>query len=233
MMFRATCALLLVLVPASAQSGFPSSDEVLSYRVNWPSGLSLGEGRMTAVHSQASKGEAGRWEFELSLDAAVPGFKVSDHYRATATADFCSSRLVKEATHGERKTSESTIFDLHRHVAERATEGGGKSESSINNCPHDALTFLFFTRSELSQGRVPPAEAVLFGATYQVRLEYTGPQAISVGGKKAEADRVVAHLKGPASDVAVEFFFARDPARTPLLIRAPLSMGTFAMELVR
>jgi hypothetical protein len=80
---------------------------------------------------------------------------------------------------------------------------------------------------------VPPAEAVFFGARYQVRLEYTGPQIISVGGKKAEADRVVAQLKGPASEATVEFFFARDPARTPLLVRAPLSMGTFAMELVR
>jgi Protein of unknown function (DUF3108) len=233
MMFRATCALFLVIVPASAQSGFPFSDEALSYRVNWPSGLSLGEGRMTAVHSQASKGEGDRWEFELSLDAAIPGFKVSDHYRANASADFCSSHLVKEATHGERKANESTVFDLHRHVAERSTEGGGKSESEINNCAHDALTFLFLTRRELSQGRVPPAEAVFFGARYQARLEYTGPQSISVGGKKAEADRVVAHLKGPASDVTVEFFFARDPARTPLLIRAPFSMGTFAMELVR
>ncbi len=233
MMFRATCALFLVLAPASAQSGFPFSDEALSYRINWPSGLSLGEGRMTAVHSQASKDAAEGWDFELSLDAAIPGFKVSDHYRAGASADFCSSHLNKEATHGERKANESTVFDLHRHVAARSTEGGGTSESQINNCAHDALTFLYFCRRELSQGRVPPAEAVLFGASYQVRLEYTGPQAIAIGGKKTEADRMVAHLKGPSSEVTVELFFARDPARTPLLIRAPFSMGTFAMELVR
>jgi hypothetical protein len=233
MILRATCALFLVLVPASAQSGFPFSDEALSYRINWPSGLSLGEGRMTAVHNQASKGAAEGWQFELSLDAAVPGLKVSDHYRASASADFCSSNLVKEATHGERKTNERTVFDLHRHVAERSTEGGGKSEIQINNCAYDALTFFYFTRRELSQGRVPPAEGVFFGARYQVRLEYTGPQSISVNGKKTEADRMVAHLKGPASDVTVELFFARDPARTPLLIRAPFSMGTFAMELVR
>ena len=122
---------------------------------------------------------------------------------------------------------------MHRHVAERSTDGGGKSEIQINNCAHDALTFLFLTRRELSQGRVPPAEAVVFGATYQVRLEYTGPQSVTVGGKPAEADRVVAHLKGPSSDVTVELFFARDPARTPLLIRTPFSMGTFALELVR
>jgi hypothetical protein len=28
-------------------------------------------------------------------------------------------------------------------------------------------------------------------------------------------------------------FFARDAARTPLVIRVPLSAGTFSMELVR
>jgi hypothetical protein len=28
-------------------------------------------------------------------------------------------------------------------------------------------------------------------------------------------------------------FFARDAARTPLVIRVPLSVGTFSMELVR
>jgi hypothetical protein len=233
MIFRAACALFFVLVPASAQSGFPFSDETLSYSINWPSGLSLGEGRMTAVHSPASKDDAERWEFELSLDAAIPGFKVSDHYRASASADFCSSRLVKDATHGARKANESTVFDPHKHVAERSTPGGGTSQADFAQCAHDALTFLYVARRELSQGRVPPAESVFFGARYQVRLEYTGPQSISAGGKTVEADRVIAHLKGPSSDVTVELFFARDPSRTPLLIRAPFSMGTFAMELVR
>lgn len=233
MILRATCAFFFLLVTAPAQSGFPFSDEALSYRINWPSGLSLGEGRMTAVHSQASKNEAERWEFELSLDAAIPGFTVSDHYRASSSPDFCSSRLFKEATHGERKAHESMVFDSQRHVAERSTPGGGTSEIQITDCARDALTFLYFTRHELSQGRVPPAEGVYLGARYQVRLEYTGPQSITVGGKKAEGDRVVVHLKGPASETTAEVFFARDPARTPLLIRAPFSMGTFAMELVR
>jgi hypothetical protein len=40
-------------------------------------------------------------------------------------------------------------------------------------------------------------------------------------------------VKGPKSSFAFEMFFARDAARTPLLVRVPLSAGSFSMELVR
>ena len=71
------------------------------------------------------------------------------------------------------------------------------------------------------------------GARYEVRLEYTGPQEVRVNNTKSEADRVMATVKGPASEVSFEMFFARDPARTPLMIRVPLSLGMFSMELAR
>jgi hypothetical protein len=44
---------------------------------------------------------------------------------------------------------------------------------------------------------------------------------------------VLATLKGPASEITFEMFFARDAARTPLVIRVPLTLGTFSMELAR
>jgi hypothetical protein len=62
-------------------------------------------------------------------------------------------------------------------------------------------------------------------------MEYTGAQSITYNEKRAQADRVVAHLKGPASEATFEIFFARDEARTPLLIRVPLNLGMFSMEL--
>jgi hypothetical protein len=40
-------------------------------------------------------------------------------------------------------------------------------------------------------------------------------------------------VKGPKSDFTVEVFYARDAARTPLLIRIPQPVGTLSMELVR
>jgi hypothetical protein len=40
-------------------------------------------------------------------------------------------------------------------------------------------------------------------------------------------------LKGPATDTTFEIFFAKDTTRTPLLVRVPLALATFSMELVR
>jgi hypothetical protein len=64
-------------------------------------------------------------------------------------------------------------------------------------------------------------------------MEYAGAQDVVLNDKRRQADRVVVYLKGPASDSSVEIFFDRDPARTPLIIRAPFALGTFSMELVR
>jgi hypothetical protein len=213
-------------------TGFPFTNETLRYTVNWASGVSLGEAHMTATRGKAANGTE-RWDFEMALDASVPGFTVSDHYRADASADLCSMTFDKDITHGARKSHEEIEFDSHDGVARRHTSGGGKSDVPTSQCARDALTFLYHARQELGQGRVAPYEDILFGSPYQVRLEYTGPQTVKVGNKSSETDRVVATLKGPASEITFEMFFARDPARTPLVIRVPLSLGTFSMELAR
>jgi hypothetical protein len=64
-------------------------------------------------------------------------------------------------------------------------------------------------------------------------MEYTGAMTIPVADKPTVTDHVLVYLKGPKADFNFEIFFARDPARTPLIIRVPLAMGTFSMELVR
>ena len=40
-----------------------------------------------------------------------------------------------------------------------------------------------------------------------------------------------ATIKGPASSYTVDIFFAKDAARTPVLTRIPLALGTFTVEL--
>jgi len=72
---------------------------------------------------------------------------------------------------------------------------------------------------------------VYFGGPYQLRLEFAGRQRLVVGDQQVEADRITASLKGPASEITFEMFFAQDRARRPLLIRVPLALGTFSMEL--
>ena len=58
-------------------------------------------------------------------------------------------------------------------------------------------------------------------------------QTITVGDKQTVTDHLVAHAKGPSSDFAFEVFYARDPARTPLLIKIPVAIGTITLELAR
>ncbi len=213
-------AFLLCLLPASA--------ETLRYSINWASGLSLGEATV-----RSDSGTDG-WNFEVSMDASIPGFALRDDYRASASADLCSFELDKSLTHGPRKTEEKITFDQQNHTATRETQGGGgKTDMQVAACAKDALTFLQFARRELAQGRLPPQQAVIFGAAYQVRLEYTGAQRIKSGDQTADADRIVASIKGPATNLTVEIFFARDAARTPLLARIPLALGSFTVELIR
>jgi len=88
-------------------------------------------------------------------------------------------------------------------------------------------------RHELGQGRLPAAQTVYFGAPYQVRLEFAGTQAIRMGDKNVEADRLKASAKGPSSEISFEIFFLKDTGRTPALVRVPLSLATFTMELVK
>lgn len=212
---------------AGAQTGFPFQNESLRYSVNWPSGLSLGDVSLTAHHSTSG------WDFDMTLDAGVPGFMVSDRFHSVTNAEGCSLEFERNTSHGTRKSREKTIFDYKSGVAHRKTltTGGGSSDLPISSCARDALALVYYARRELGQGRVPPQQDAFFGSAYSVRLEYTGAQTIQAGEKPATTDRVVVYMKGPASDTHFEIFFARDAARTPLSIRVPFPVGTLSMEL--
>ena len=211
-----------------ALTGFPFTDESLNYSVNWPSHLSLGEGHLRARHSGSV------WDFELSVDASVPGFSVKDTYHSTSNNDFCSLAFDRTASHGARKTNEKETIDPASGVAKRITNGGGgASDVPVPQCVKDALTFLFYARRELGQGRVPVAQQILLGGLYEIRLDYAGAQSIPINGAQTLSDKVTCSVKGPSSSTSFEMYFARDAARTPLLFKVPLVMGTFSMELVR
>ncbi len=222
-------ACLCAVWNASAQP----SEEMLPYAINWPSGLGLGEAVVTAHKVKAPDG-AEQWKFELKVDASVPGFTVSDQFRAVATADFCSLEFERDLKHGKRASRERIIFDQDKRSATRETlGGGGKSEFSTPACAKDPLTFLFFARRELRQGRLPASQPVFFGAPYTVRMDAGGAQRLRLGDGVVETDRVVVSFKGPKSDQKFEAFFTRDAARTPALVRLPLAVGTLSVELAR
>jgi len=217
---------LMRISPAAALTGFPFTDEDLNYSVNWPSGLSLGESHLHAKHSGSS------WNFEMDVDAGVPGYQVKDVYHAQSSAAFCSAEFDRNTSHGGHKGQEKETISGGQATRE-SLNGGGVSQIAVPDCVKDALTMVYFARHELGQGRVPSAQQMLFGGLYQVRLDYAGAQTIEVGEVPAESDKVVCTVTGPTASFKFEMYFARDAARTPLLIKAPLAMGTFSMELVR
>ena len=64
-------------------------------------------------------------------------------------------------------------------------------------------------------------------------MQFAGAQPIVVNGERADADRFTVTVKGPASETGFEIYLARDAARTPLVVKAPLALGSFSMELMR
>ena len=225
---------MAALAISAAPAGAPVfENEQLRYNINWPSGLSLGEAQLRATMSKPAPDAAGRLNLEFTLDAGIPGFSVSDQYHSEASPDFCSGEFQRTAKHGSKKTDEKTTFDQQAGTASRQTAEGGKSELKAPACGKDALAFLYYVRHELSQGRMPPQQTVFFGAPYDIRIEFMGTQRIPLGETQVEADRFTASVKGPASEISFEVFFLKDRVRTPALVRVPLALGTFSMELVR
>jgi hypothetical protein len=233
--FRRTFLLALASAPlllaADQLTGFPFQNETLHYRVIWPGGSSLGELALTA-HKNGDG-----WNFEMTTIVAIPVVPIADTYKSTANGvDLCSATLRREISHGSKKVTEKTEFDQKQNRAQRETlipAGGGKSEFDIPTCGRDALTFQYFARREMGQGRVPPAGQVFFGSAYDVKMVYTGAMDIPVAGKTVVTDHLNVSVKGPASDFTFEIFYARDAARTPLLLKIPVSVGTVSLELVR
>ena len=218
---------ILLLVTSLIASG-----ETLHFSINWQSGLNLGEATLGASKNSASGVDTG-WDFNLTLDAAVPGFIIRDDYKSSADAKFCSSILEKTVTRGTRKSSETVTFDQHAKTVKRETNGGGKSDTqSAGECAHDALTFLQFARQELAQGRLAANQSVYLGPKYDLQLTYTGTESIRQGDHAVEADKVRVSVRGPKADTTFEIYFARDEVRTPLLARLPLTLGTFTVELL-
>jgi hypothetical protein len=214
-------------VAATPAKPKPAKPETLKYNVNWPSGLSLGEAILTAAPSETLL------NFAFQMDAAVPGFSLSESVDSRATPEYCSVLLYKRGTRGVRKIDERTEFDSAKMTAVRRTEGGGKTELSTPACAKDALSFIYFLRRELGSGRLPAQQKVYYGGAYAVNVKFVGMERVVVGPEAEEAEKITATVKGPVSEFTVDLFFAKDPARTPLLVRVPLKVGQLSLELIR
>ncbi len=221
-------ALALFAAPV-AESTLPN--ETLRYSVNWPSGLSLGEATLSASSAREANGPE-RMHFQFDLDASVPGFAVSDRFRSAASGSFCSAEFQKTTSHGAKRVDDKETFDPNTGTVTRGS-GAGQADLSANTCGKDALAFLYFVRQELSQGRVPPRQTVFFGAPYEIKLDLAGAESVKIGNILVATDHVKASVTGPSSSISFDLFFLQDRARTLGLVRVPLALGTFSMELVK
>ncbi len=218
----------LLLLSSTLYCGVPSDGETLHYTINWPSGLSLGEGTIKAARSGQN------WSFELQFDAALPGFPIADKFVSLADPAQCSLVFERDIQHGKRQSKEKITFDQAAGTAVRETQGGGgKTTLTTSACAKDALAFLFHLRSELHKRRIPPQQNVYYGAPYSIRLQHKGTERIRLGDTTENADKIVATIKGPASSLDILLYIGKDENRTPLRVKIPLSMGEFALELVR
>jgi hypothetical protein len=221
-------SLVLVAAPV-AESTLPN--ETLHYSVNWPTGVSLGEATLSASSPHEANAPE-RMHFEFDLDAGVPGFAVSDRFRSAASGSFCSAEFQKTTSHGSKRVDDKETFDPNSGTVTRGS-GAGQAEISANTCGKDALAFLYFVRQELSQGRVPPRQTVFFGAPYEIRLDLAGTENVKIGNKAVDTDHLKVSAEGPSSTINFDLFFLQDKARTLALVRVPLALGTFSMELAK
>ena len=95
-----TLAALFPLLAASAQPGFPFTDESLRYNLNWQAGTSLGEATLTAHRSAVG------WNLDATLNAAVPGFSMADQLHSAVDPGLCSQEFERDLTHGGKRTDE-------------------------------------------------------------------------------------------------------------------------------
>jgi len=230
-LFFASALLAQPAVVSPATQGFPFGNETLNYNLTFSTGVSLGKATLVAHKDPARNG----WTFNLSIDASFPGFPIVDRFTSGTGADLCSLHFDRDSQHGRyRKSKEIVYFDRGRSVAVRSTKnGGGISEIPVGLCPHDGLSFLYMLRRELGQGRMPPNDVVIAGAAYRISMVYDGEKQYTLNKQLVRGDQVICTIKGPASETRLEILFARDAARTPLLVRCPLALGTFSLELVR
>lgn len=204
-----------------------ASGETLRYEIVWPSGLRLGDAEFRANSNLTG------WAFAADLSASLPAIIVDDKYQSSTDSSLCSTKFAKQVIHGKHKQNEEVEFDQDANRALRRNLANGTTQNLVvPPCARDALAYLYYLRQDLSHGRVPPPDDFNSGTQMQISVSYVETREIEAGGKKQDADRLLIYVTGGEKPINIEVFLAKDDARTPLLLRVPLELGTFSLRLV-
>ena len=167
----------------------------------------------------------------------VRSLKVAPEVKPTFFVDDCKLRAhIQQTAQLNMVLNETLVFDQEANTVKRSTATpagpGGTSAVEVPACAKDALAFLYFLRQSLAMGRIPPPDDLYFGAGYLVSLTFAETLSLSTARGNLESEKILVDISGPKSQHSFEIFFAKDAARTPLLVRVPFDVGTFSLKLL-
>jgi len=215
----------------SASSSWPvlASGEKLNYNLLWPSGISLGEAVLQASHAGAEI------HLEVTVDADLPQYHAAYTFSSVTDEQLCSLQFHQRLREGGRTTDESYQFDQQKHQVRR-TRAGRTVTDTVPECARDPLALLYFFRQQLALGKLPvgtpQATGVFYlGGEYTVRYMALTPEQVKLGTKEWEGDRFQITASGAPGEQSLEVWIRPDASRTPIAVRLPLPLATFAAEL--
>jgi hypothetical protein len=220
------------LMAQSAASTWPptANGEELIFHLLWPSGLTLGEGTLTAVRAGAEV------HLEATVIADLPQHPVSYTFGSVTDERLCSVQFRQHLREGPRTTDETFTFNQEQHTVQ-GPRGQDTIPASHADCARDPLALLYYFRWQLATSRLPigTPEAVgsfYLGEGFTVRYEAIAPETVKLGTRQWEGDRFLITAQGThGREQIVEVWIRLDEARTPVAVRVPFSLATFAAEL--
>ncbi len=226
----ALAAASLQQAPVAAQAPpgpIPASEE-LRYSIHWPSGLGFGSALFKARFTDPG------WRFEFDLKASLPKIEINDRAVSRSDEQMCGQEFTKHILHDNKRANE--LLRFRPNAVERINlEEAGEARpgvTPVKDCARDALAFLYFLRTELAAGRIPPPSTVFFGAGYRVRLEHAQTRWLIWDGQRQLADEIRVSVRGPGSEHELSAYFGRDESRAPLLFRMQFDDESFTMRLL-
>ena len=203
-----------------------TSGEKLTYRLLWPSGVSLGEAFLEAAPSGTET------HFQITVEIDLPQYALRHVSSSVAAGDgLCSLRFRQETAGGGKKWAEESIeFDQAARQA-HWTRNGQTTTASIAECAQDPLTFIYYLRSRLAEGQPLDSQTLYRGKEFNVRVRAAGAETVEVRGQPRPAEKFVISYPGSDAETTFEVWISTDAERLPLRLRVPSPLAAFTAEL--
>lgn len=196
--------------------------ESLTYRLLWPSGVTLGE----AVLQGSFSGE--ELHFQLTVEADLPQYNISHVSSSEATKDgLCSRQFQGNTRRGSKSSDESIEFDQTAHLA-TISRGDQTTTASIPECARDPLAFLYYFRNQLVLGNNLDSGTFHLGANFNLQIEAAGPETVEAGGRQWPAEKYIVTYRGPNSERSVELWISTDSVPKPVQVRVAFPLAVFS-----